>query len=99
MHPQYIVKVEQQKATATTGFAQAGSTCGQLVTQYMAFLHKTLTTAPPTPAPAPAPVPLPAVGGGGDIPGLDSLDGAPDYTQDVHTRVSAGLCVIYMRER
>jgi hypothetical protein len=74
---QYLVKLEQQKAAATTGFAQAGGTCGQLVAQYMAFLHKTLSTAPP--APAPAPVPVPAMD---DVPGLDSLDRAnPTRTQ------------------
>lgn len=61
----YIQKVEHQKASATTGFAQAGSTCGQLVTQYMAHVHKTLTTAPPPP---------PAASVLDDIPDLGSMD-------------------------
>lgn len=93
---QYIVKVEQQKAAATTGFAQAGGTCGQLVAQYMAFVHKTLSTAPPVTAPvaAPAPVPVPAVD---NVPGLDSLDGEIGATlafcQLRHTLMEGQSCL------
>jgi hypothetical protein len=43
----------------------------------MAFLHKTLSTAPQPPAPAPVPVPATD-----NVPGLDSLDRAnPICTQ------------------
>ena len=58
----YLVKVEQQKAAAGTGFAQTGATCSQILNQYMTHVAGALGGRPPA-APAPArPLPVPGAG-------------------------------------